>query len=145
LLIVASLVGGFLVACAGIGGGLIFNPFLLVIDLPPAVAAATGMYLSLFTTGVATMVNCISLNMPFTYMGTLFVFTVIGTFPGLFGQTWLVIKTKRPSATVFVLLIVIAYCIIAQALISLITSLNLDPANRSFLFDTSVYCPAIVL
>lgn len=113
LLIVVSLIGGFLISCAGIGGGLIFNPFLLIINLPPAVAAATGMYLSLFTTGVATMVNCLNVNMPFTYMGTLFVFTVIGTFPGLYGQTWLVHRTNRPSTTVLVLVCLIGYCIIA--------------------------------
>lgn len=83
LLIVVSLVGGFLVASAGIGGGLIFNPFLMQIDIAPPVASATGMYMVTFTTGAATMLNCLNGNMPYEYMGLLFVYTIIGTYPGL--------------------------------------------------------------
>lgn len=62
VLSIVSLVGGFLVSSSGIGGGLIFNPFLMQIDIAPPVASATGSYMVMFTTLAGTMINALNGN-----------------------------------------------------------------------------------
>ena len=54
LTLVAFLVA-LLSTIAGISPGLIFNSFLLQLDMHPAVGSATGMYGSMFTTMAATI------------------------------------------------------------------------------------------
>ena len=41
-------IGGFVSGTFGLGGGTIFNPLLLSLGVPPAVASSTGMYMILF-------------------------------------------------------------------------------------------------
>mmetsp|Transcript_47573 Transcript_47573/g.62898 ORF Transcript_47573/g.62898 Transcript_47573/m.62898 type:complete len:110 (-) Transcript_47573:118-447(-) len=70
----------------------------------PAVASATGMYCTLFTTLAATVILLFNdaLNLP--YAALICLVTLIGTFPGLYGQTWLVKKAGgRIQFTVFIL------------------------------------------
>lgn len=48
-LVLVAFVGGWVSGALGLGGGSIFNPVLLSMGIPPAVASSTGMYLVLFT------------------------------------------------------------------------------------------------
>lgn len=41
--------GGFLAGAFGLGGGVIFNPILLTLGMPPKVASASGAYLIFFS------------------------------------------------------------------------------------------------
>lgn len=47
-LAVASVGGGF-ASSVGLGGDIVFNPILIEIGIPPAVTAATSMYMILFS------------------------------------------------------------------------------------------------
>jgi uncharacterized membrane protein YfcA len=48
-LVTVAFIGGWVSGALGLGGGSIFNPVLLSMGIPPAVASSTGMYLVLFT------------------------------------------------------------------------------------------------
>lgn len=41
--------GGWVAGALGLGGGVIFNPLLLSMGVPPKVSSATGMYLITFS------------------------------------------------------------------------------------------------
>lgn len=41
--------GGWVAGALGLGGGVIFNPLLLALGVPPKVSSATGMYLITFS------------------------------------------------------------------------------------------------
>ena len=41
--------GGWVAGALGLGGGVIFNPLLLAMGVPPKVSSATGMYLITFS------------------------------------------------------------------------------------------------
>ena len=47
--------GGWVAGALGLGGGVIFNPLLISLGVPPRVSSATGMYLITFSK-VATCV-----------------------------------------------------------------------------------------
>jgi len=47
--------GGWVAGALGLGGGVIFNPLLLSMGVPPKVSSATGMYLITFSKIVTTM------------------------------------------------------------------------------------------
>lgn len=49
-LVLVAFAGGWVSGALGLGGGAIFNPVLLSMGIPPAVASSTGMYLVMFTT-----------------------------------------------------------------------------------------------
>ena len=50
-----SILGGWVSGALGIGGGNIFNPLLVSMGVPPAVATATSMYMITFSSGGATL------------------------------------------------------------------------------------------
>ena len=41
--------GGWIAGALGLGGGVIFNPILIAMNVPPKVSSATGMYLITFS------------------------------------------------------------------------------------------------
>ena len=50
---------GWAAGAIGLGGGSIYNPALLALGVNPKVAGATGMYLVMFTTFNACVINSI--------------------------------------------------------------------------------------
>ena len=48
LLVLGGLGGGWMCGALGLGGGIIYNQLLMALDVPPAVATATGMWLISF-------------------------------------------------------------------------------------------------
>ena len=55
-----GLTTGILSSFLGLGGGVIFNPILLDFGVLPAVVSATGMYLTIFSSGTNTILYIIS-------------------------------------------------------------------------------------
>lgn len=58
--------GGLIAGALGLGGGVIYNPVMLNLGLPPLVSAASGLYLVTFSKVATTMVYIINgqLNLP---------------------------------------------------------------------------------
>ena len=52
--------GGFIAGALGLGGGIIYNPVLLTLGLPPMVSAASGLYLVTFSKIATSLVYLIN-------------------------------------------------------------------------------------
>ena len=52
-LLIGSILGG-IVGAMGLGGGVVFNPVLLSLGVPPTVVAATSMFLIMYSTASNT-------------------------------------------------------------------------------------------
>lgn len=119
----AALASGF----AGISPGTIFNSIMVQLDMHPSVASATGMYCTLFTTLAASTILLFNsaLNMP--YAALICIVTLIGTFPGLYGQTWLVKKAGgRIQFTVLIL-----FCFLILPIVSVLPLSLIDTKRAS--------------
>eukprot|EP00347_Sterkiella_histriomuscorum_P009932 403339320 len=98
-----SFVGGWISGALGLGGGAIFNPILIGLGTPPAVATATSMYMISFSSAGSTATYIIYglINLPFSiWVG------VIGCFGATGGLALFNVVTKkynRQSFIVFVL------------------------------------------
>lgn len=66
-LVIFALLGGWVSGALGLGGGAIFNPLLLSMGVPPAVASSTGMYMIMFSTAGSSITYIVfgTLNMKF--------------------------------------------------------------------------------
>lgn len=84
-LILIAFIVAFFSGIAGLGPGLIFNSVLVQLDMHPAVASATGMYCTLFTTAAATINVLINQKLDLPFAGWICSMTLIGTLPGLYG------------------------------------------------------------
>ena len=94
-LIFLSLCAGWLSGALGMGGGIIFNPLLMSLGHPPVVAAASGMYMMIFSAGASATVYVINdmINIPYgIWINAIVVF---GTIAGMIALNWLMNKINR--------------------------------------------------
>ena len=94
-LIFLSLCAGWLAGALGMGGGVIFNPLLMSLGHPPVVAAASGMYMMIFSAGASATVYVINdmINIPYgIWINAIVVF---GTIAGMIALNWLMNKINR--------------------------------------------------
>ena len=94
-LIFLSLCAGWLSGALGMGGGIIFNPLLMSLGHPPVVAAASGMYMMIFSAGASATVYVINdmINIPYGIWISAIV--VFGTIAGMIALNWLMNKINR--------------------------------------------------
>jgi len=85
LLVFVAFFAAFLAGMSGVGPGVIFNSFLILLDIHPAVASATGMYMTMFTTLAATINLLINEGLNIPYCICICLITIVGTIPGLYG------------------------------------------------------------
>ena len=125
LLVAVAFFCAFFAAMSGVGPGLIFNSFMIQIDMTPAVGSATGMYMTMFTTMAAT-INLLfndKLNIPFFVL--INILTVVGTIPGLYGQIWIVVKNGgRNQFTVMILWSFLAICLLTVLPLSIVENMR---------------------
>lgn len=50
-----SLIGATIATMVGVGGGIIYNPLLLSLGIPPQVSSATAMYIVLYNNFAASV------------------------------------------------------------------------------------------
>jgi len=84
-LIAVAYFAAFASGFAGISPGTIFNSIFVQLDMHPAVASATGMYCTLFTTLAASTILLLNEDLNLPYSAMICVITLIGTMPGLYG------------------------------------------------------------
>lgn len=113
--------GGFLNAGFGVGSAFVVSPALFMFDQNPATASATGMFIATINTISASIVVAIFAKLNLVYALMLCIMTAVGTIPGIMLQHALVRWTGRPSATVLMLIIFIAFSIFANPAISIFT------------------------
>ena len=83
--------GGFVAGAFGLGGGVVFNPVLLAMGLPPTVSAATGLYLVTYGKIATTLIYFLNGQMNVFYSLWLGLWSVVGGVAGA-GGTWLYMK-----------------------------------------------------
>ncbi len=98
-----SLLCGTLASTVGIGGGVLYNPLLLIIGVNPQVAAASGMYIILYNT-LSTMIQFIIIGrLPVAWSLFLAIFVIACSVIGILVVNRYVKKTGRQSLIVFIL------------------------------------------
>ena len=102
-LLFIGFVGGFCAAAIGLGGASLYNPALLYLGVNPRVAAATGMYIVIWTQLNACILNYLSGYLYVKYGLFLGACNVLGSILGLFFSNWYYRKSGRASIFVFAL------------------------------------------
>jgi uncharacterized membrane protein YfcA len=72
--------GGFVAGAFGLGGGVIFNPILLSLGMPPRVSSATGAYLITFSKISSCLVYALNGYFLWDYAGWVALWSVLGAF-----------------------------------------------------------------
>jgi uncharacterized membrane protein YfcA len=72
--------GGFVAGAFGLGGGVVFNPILLSLGMPPRVSSATGAYLITFSKISSCLVYALTGYFIWDYAGWIALWSVIGAF-----------------------------------------------------------------
>ena len=106
-LVIFALLGGWVSGALGLGGGAIFNPLLLSMGVPPAVASSTGMYMIMFSTAGSSITYIVfgTLNIPFgLWIGG---WCAVASIIGLYVLNKVVKKFDRQSPIVFLLTFVL--------------------------------------
>lgn len=140
-----SFIGSLLAAFAGIGPGSIFVPALQLIGVHPIVAGATGMYVTIFLTASSVIQVIILGNLPVAYTIYVVIFSLMGSFPGLFFQNYIREKTGRISPQVIVMnsvLVLIVVSTLGLQIPQIVHKGQSSAANAPGLFDITPYCPA---
>ncbi len=83
--------GGLLAGAFGLGGGVIFNPILLTMGLPPQVSGANSLYLVCFSKIASCLVYILNGRMNLSYAFWIGIFTSLG---GVLGSLFLIIYVK---------------------------------------------------
>ena len=103
MLLILGFMGGLLAGALGLGGGVIFNPVLLAMGLPPQVSGACSLYLVCFSKIASCLVYILNGKMNFFYALWIGLWACTG---GVIGSLCLIIYIKyggRQSTIVFIL------------------------------------------
>ena len=106
-LVIFALMGGWVSGALGLGGGAIFNPLLLSMGVPPAVASSTGIYMIMFSTAGSSITFIVfgTLNTPYgLWIGG---WCAVASIIGLYILKKVVKKFDRQSPIVFLLTFVL--------------------------------------
>jgi uncharacterized protein len=91
ILVLLGFTGGMLAGAFGLGGGVIFNPILLTMGLPPQVSGACSLYLVCFSKIASSLVYILNGKMNILYALWAGLFTSLG---GLLGSFFLIFYIK---------------------------------------------------
>jgi uncharacterized membrane protein YfcA len=106
--LILGFVGGWVAGALGLGGGVIFNPLLLHMGVPPKVSSATGMYLITFSKVATTLFYILFGQLKMDYALWIAGWSSIGAVIGLYGANWYMKKFNRQSIIVFFLTVILA-------------------------------------
>lgn len=95
--------GGWVAGALGLGGGVIFNPLLLAMGVPPKVSSATGMYIITFSKIATCVIYILYGLLQMDYGLWIALWSTLGAIMGLYGANWYMTKFGRQSIIVFCL------------------------------------------
>jgi uncharacterized membrane protein YfcA len=95
--------GGWVAGALGLGGGVIFNPLLLAMGVPPKVSSATGMYIITFSKIATCVIYLLYGLLQIDYGLWIAFWSSIGAVCGLKGANIYMEKFGRQSIIVFCL------------------------------------------
>lgn len=100
--------GGWVAGALGLGGGVIFNPMLLSLGVPPKVSSATGMYLITFSKISTCFVYFIYGMLMLDYGIWVACWATVGSIFGLWVTNLYMNKVGRQSILILFLAIILA-------------------------------------
>jgi len=106
--------GGFVAGALGLGGGSIFNPYLIGMGVPPKVSSSTGMYLVLYSTIATCTVYITTGHLDMAYGLWIAGWSCVGSLFGLYGTNWYMKKSGKQSIIVITLSFVLFLAVIGQ-------------------------------
>ena len=106
-LVIFALLGGWVSGALGLGGGAIFNPLLLSMGVPPAVASSTGMYMIMFSTAGSSITYAVFGTLNISYGLWIGGWCAVASIIGLYILNKVVKKFDRQSPIVFLLTFVL--------------------------------------
>ena len=101
-LICGSVIGG-IVGALGLGGGVVFNPVLLDLGVPPTVVAATGMFLIMYSQASNTAIYILVDYLPINFALWIGMCSCFGILAVMVLLTRLIQSTGRHSIIVLIL------------------------------------------
>ncbi|CDW86733.1 UNKNOWN [Stylonychia lemnae] len=102
-LVGVATIGGLVSGAFGLGGGTIFNPLLLSLGVPPAVASSTGMYMILFSNLGSSITFMVYKTLQLDYGLWIGFYCSLSSIAGLYILNKVVKKYNRQSPIVIVL------------------------------------------
>lgn len=98
-----AFIGGILAALAGVGGGIIFSPLMISMNVHPSVAISTALYMEMNMVVTTAAQYMIQGKMNYLYALWLMPWVVIGTLIGMSVISKLIRKLGRVSLLLFLL------------------------------------------
>ena len=108
-LLMLGFFGGFLAGAFGLGGGVIFNPILLTMGLPPQVAGACSLFLVCFSKIASSVVYILNNALNISFGLWVGLWASLGGFAGSFVLILYLKLGGRQSAVVWIL--VFEFCL----------------------------------
>ena len=106
--------GGFVAGALGLGGGVIFNPYLIGMGVPPKVSSATGMYLIMYSKIAACTVYILAGKLNLVYGGWVAAWSSVGAMIGLYISGWWMKKSGKQSIIVMCLCFILFLAVVGQ-------------------------------
>ena len=104
--------GGWVAGALGLGGGVIFNPMLMSLGVPPKVSSATGMYMITFSKIATCTIYFVNGKLIPDYAIWIACWSMLGSVIGLRGANIYMAKSERQSIIVLFLTIVLALSVV---------------------------------
>lgn len=95
VILVAAFFGGWISGALGLGGGTIYGPLMIAMNVPPSVATSTGMYMIMLSSCASTIMYISYGRLNISYALWLGFWTSLGILFGLRTIKQLLSKYKR--------------------------------------------------
>lgn len=138
IVLMLGLFGGWIAGALGLGGGVIFNPILIAMNVPPKVSSATGMYLITFSKIATCIIYFLYGQLQIDYGLWAAFWSSVGAVLGLYGANWYMEKFKRQSIIVCALVIILAISAIGVPVIGAFELVNKASAGQSIIKFKSI-------
>jgi len=119
-----AIIAGLIAGLFGIGGGLVYGPLMLSLDVHPAVASATSSCMILFVSSTATISYISYGYLVYDYALACFLVGLFSTFLGQILMSYLLQRFKRNSYIAFSIGIVVAISTVCMTVESIMEIRN---------------------
>lgn len=109
MIIMFAILCGIISSVAGIGGGIIYAPFLLAINLHPNVSTSTATLFNFFSSLSNAIFAVLSNQVYYNYASWLIIWTSLGTIAGFWIFKDIIQRTHKTSMVVFLLVVVLLF------------------------------------
>ena len=141
MIIVFAILCGILSSVAGIGGGIIYAPFLLAINLHPNVSTSTATMFNFFSSLSNAIFAVLSNQVYYNYASWLIIWTSLGTVAGFLLFKDFIERTHKTSTVVFLLVAVLLFATF-MIVVNDFRDMNVDINNPAKSLSLGSYWPS---